>query len=54
MTVRAAKDKSVGSAGELTLHKTVPDLDDAAKAVTLPRETWPADHALVAATFRPV
>ena len=52
-TVVAAKDKFVVTDGALTLLPTVPDLADEAHPVTLPRETWPADHALVAAVFAP-
>ena len=37
----------------LELLPTVPDLADEAHPVTLPRETWPAIHALVAAVFAP-
>ena len=52
-TVVAAKDKFVVTDGALELLPTVPDLADDAHPVTLPRETWPADHALVAAVFAP-
>jgi hypothetical protein len=51
-TVKGPKDKFVVAAGDtLELLPTVPDLADETHPVTLPRASWPTDHAFVAALY---